>query len=132
MSIKVIAKAIQSLAKFGSDLYMEADRTGLQLRTFNTSKSAMGTFRFNRIFFETYSAGEQDNECYCKIAIKAILAVFKNMKQVERCDMHLLVEQSKLQVQFKCRLEIMKNILISIVDEENVTAAVSQKDATNV
>lgn len=117
------------MAKFGSDLYLEADQDGLQLRTFNVSKSAMGTFRFKRVFFEHFNAVEGS---YCKITMKAILAVFKNMKQVERCEIRLLIEQSKLQVQFKCRLETIKNVLISIVDEENVTAAVSMEDTSNV
>lgn len=117
------------MAKFGSDLYLEADQDGLQLRTFNVSKSAMGTFRFKRVFFEHFNAEEGS---YCKITMKAILAVFKNMKQVERCEIRLLIEQSKLQVQFKCRLETIKNVLISIVDEENVTAAVSMEDTSNV
>lgn len=112
---------------------MEADCNGLQLRTFNVSKSAMGTFHFSRVFFENYNEGDVGQEgSYCKITMKAILAVFKNMKQVERCDIRLITEQSKLQVQFKCRLETVKNVLISIVDEENVTAAVSQEDTSNV
>ncbi|XP_075161600.1 cell cycle checkpoint control protein Rad9 [Haematobia irritans] len=129
---KVIAKAIQSLAKFGSDLYMEADDIGLQLRTFNVSKSAMGTFRFKRAFFETYNEGNGNGENFCKVSMKTILPVFKNMKQVERCEIRLLAEVSKLQIKFKCRLEALKNVLISIVDEENVTAAVSIEDTSNV
>ncbi|XP_013111778.2 cell cycle checkpoint control protein RAD9A [Stomoxys calcitrans] len=129
---RVIAKAIQSLAKFGSDLYMETDAMGLQLRTFNLAKSAMGTFRFNRTFFETYNEGVSNTGNYCKVTMKTILPVFKNMKQVERCEIQLLPEVSKLQIQFKCRMETMKNRLISIVDEENVTAAVSQEETSNV
>lgn len=96
---------------------MEADENGLQFRTFNATKSAMATIRFSRIFFETYSIKESGDN-YCKVCMKAILAVFKNMRHVERCEIRLLSEQLKLQVQFKCSLETMKNALIAVVDDE--------------
>lgn len=126
----VIAKSIQSLAKIGPDLCVEADENGIQFRTFNPSKSAMATIRFQRIFFETYHLKETDNN-YCKVSMKAILTVFKNMRQVERCEIRLLTEQSKLQVQFTCRLETMKNALIAVVDDENLTTTVSMDDTIN-
>ncbi|KAL9911719.1 cell cycle checkpoint control protein Rad9 [Glossina fuscipes fuscipes] len=128
---KTIAKSIQSLAKFGSELYIEADAQGLQLRSFNSSKSAMGTFRFKRTFFESYNVLE-DNENYCKIGMKAALAIFKNMQQVERCNICILPEPAKLQIQFSCRLETLKNALIAIVDEENISTPVSIEEASNL
>ncbi|XP_023293349.2 cell cycle checkpoint control protein RAD9A [Lucilia cuprina] len=131
MNAKAIAKSIQSLAKIGSDLCVEADENGLQFRTFNPSKSAMATIRFQRIFFETYSL-EESGVNYCKVCMKAILAVFKNMRHVERCEIRLLADQLKLQVQFKCSLETMKNALISVVDDEILTTNVSQDEAINV
>uniref|UniRef100_A0A1A9W761 Cell cycle checkpoint control protein n=1 Tax=Glossina brevipalpis TaxID=37001 RepID=A0A1A9W761_9MUSC len=131
INAKTVAKSIQSLAKFGSDLYVEADSQGLQLRSFNSSKSAMGTFRFKRTFFESYHIVEA-NENYCKIGMKAALAVFKNMQQVERCDICIMPESSKLQIQFSCRLETLKNALISIVDEENISTPVSVEEANNL
>uniref|UniRef100_A0A1B0G8K3 Cell cycle checkpoint control protein n=1 Tax=Glossina morsitans morsitans TaxID=37546 RepID=A0A1B0G8K3_GLOMM len=128
---KTVAKSIQSLAKFGSELYIEADAQGLQLRSFNSSKSAMGTFRFKRTFFESYNVLE-DNENYCKIGMKAALAIFKNMQQVERCNICILPEPAKLQIQFSCRLETLKNALIAIVDEENISTPVSIEEANNL
>uniref|UniRef100_A0A1B0AI90 Cell cycle checkpoint control protein RAD9A n=1 Tax=Glossina pallidipes TaxID=7398 RepID=A0A1B0AI90_GLOPL len=128
---KTVAKSIQSLAKFGSELYIEADAQGLQLRSFNSSKSAMGTFRFKRTFFESYNVLE-DNENYCKIGMKAALAIFKNMQQVERCNICILPEPAKLQIQFSCRLETLKNALIAIVDEENISTPVSVEEANNL
>lgn len=129
--LKAVAKSIQSLSKIGSDLCIEADEDGLQFRTFNPSKSAMATIRFSRMFFETYSIeGSEVN--YCKVCMKAILAAFKNMRHVERCEIRLLSDQLKLQIQFKCSLETMKNALIAVVDDEILTTNVAREDATNV
>lgn len=129
--LTAVAKSIQSLSKIGSDLCIEADEDGLQFRTFNPSKSAMATIRFSRMFFETYSIeGSEVN--YCKVCMKAILAAFKNMRHVERCEIRLLSDQLKLQIQFKCSLETMKNALIAVVDDEILTTNVAREDATNV
>lgn len=128
--LSAIAKAIQSLSKIGADLSIEADENGLQFRTFNASKSAMATIRFSRMFFETYNVKDSDVN-YCKVCMKAILAAFKNMRNVERCEMRLLGEQLKLQIQFKCSLETMKNALIAVVDDEILTTNVSMDEARN-
>ena len=83
--------------------------------------------------------------------MKACLAVFRNMKQVyinkrknysshlihfnfkvEHCELLIDADQLKFQVKLKCRLETVRNATISIVDEENITAAVSVDDTSNL
>lgn len=131
MVLSAVAKAIQSLSKIGADLSIEADENGIQFRTFNATKSAMATIKFSRMFFETYNVEDSDFN-YCKVCMKAILAAFKNMRNVERCEMRLLNELLKLQIQFKCRLETMKNALIAVVDDEMLTTNVSMEEARNM
>lgn len=126
----VIAKALQSLAKFGTDLFVEADSDGLEFKTYNQSKSAVGTFRFYRIFFETYSVAQGDGNC-CRVSMKNMLIHFKNMKSVERCELQILSEQCKLSVKFHCRLETEKSGWLSIVDDENLQPTVSVTDTSN-
>lgn len=54
------------------------------------------------------------------------------MRQVERCEIRILSEQAKLQIQFYCLLETIKNALITIMDDDNLTAAVSVENTTNL
>uniref|UniRef100_W8BYD2 Cell cycle checkpoint control protein n=1 Tax=Ceratitis capitata TaxID=7213 RepID=W8BYD2_CERCA len=127
---KVFAKAVQSLSKFGGDLFVEADVDGMQLRTLNPTKSAVGTYRFNKSFFDYYETN-QNEETYCKIDMRACLTVFRNTKQVERCDMTFIQDQEKFQIQLKCQHETLKNTCISVDDEENITAEMTPENNCN-
>ncbi|EDW79387.1 uncharacterized protein Dwil_GK20449 [Drosophila willistoni] len=128
---KVIAKAIQSLSKVGKELYIEADQQGLQLRAINATHSAVGSISFQRCMFETYNL-PSSQYCYCKISMKVCLATFRNMKQVEHCEMSIVENHTKLQVKLRCKLETMKQALIAIIDDQNINAAVSKEASPNV
>ncbi|XP_036218294.2 cell cycle checkpoint control protein RAD9A isoform X2 [Bactrocera oleae] len=127
---KVFAKAVQSLSKFGGDLFIEADIGGMQLRTLNPTKSAVGTYRFSRSFFDFYEV-DQNEESFCKLDMRACLTVFRNTKQVERCDMALLYDRTKFQIQLKCQHETLKNTFISVDDEENITTDMTPENSCN-
>nr|XP_014096382.1 cell cycle checkpoint control protein RAD9A isoform X1 [Bactrocera oleae] len=127
---KVFAKAVQSLSKFGGDLFIEADIDGMQLRTLNPTKSAVGTYRFSRSFFDFYEV-DQNEESFCKLDMRACLTVFRNTKQVERCDMALLYDRTKFQIQLKCQHETLKNTFISVDDEENITTDMTPENSCN-
>uniref|UniRef100_A0A0K8V4U0 Cell cycle checkpoint control protein RAD9A n=1 Tax=Bactrocera latifrons TaxID=174628 RepID=A0A0K8V4U0_BACLA len=127
---KVFAKAVQSLSKFGGDLFIEANIGGMQLRTLNPTKSAVGTYRFSRSFFDCYEV-DQNEESFCKLDMRACLTVFRNTKQVERCDMALLNDRTKFQIQLKCQHETLKNTFISVDDEENITAEMAPENNCN-
>lgn len=72
---------MQSLSKFGGDLFIEANVGGMQLRTLNPTKSAVGTYRFSISFFDCYEV-DQNEESFCKLDMRACLTVFRNTKQV--------------------------------------------------
>ncbi|XP_067642664.1 cell cycle checkpoint control protein RAD9A isoform X2 [Eurosta solidaginis] len=127
---RVFAKAVQSLSKFGGDMFVEADNDGMLLRTLNSTKSAVGTYRFNKSFFECYEVGHQV-ESYCKLDMKACLNVFRSTKQVERCDMVFIHDKAKFQIQLKCQHETLKNTCISVDDEENITADMTPENTCN-
>ncbi|KAM8708046.1 hypothetical protein ACLKA7_015077 [Drosophila subpalustris] len=127
---RIIAKAIQSLSKVGKELFIEADARGLQMRTINATQSAVGSIRFSRSMFDTFQM-PPSGDCYCKIAMKPCLGVFRNMKQVEYCEMSIVGNRTKFQVTLRCKLETMKQALISIVDEQNITSAVPTDQSSN-
>ncbi|XP_055902460.1 cell cycle checkpoint control protein RAD9A [Eupeodes corollae] len=131
---RIFAKAIQSLAKFGTDLYIVADENGFQLRSINPNKSAVGTFKFFIRFFDTYdvSEGSSDDENCCRISMKAILGAFKSMKQVETCTIQIEPSRSKLLVQMNCKHETVKHFIISIIDDDSVTADVPMDNFPNL
>lgn len=80
----VLAKAINSFGRIGSELFMEATTTGLTLQTINLTKTSFASISFNSDFFLTFSAksSSDPNENQCKVALKACLGVFRNMRQV--------------------------------------------------
>lgn len=57
----VMGKALQSLMKYGPNLYLEADENRLSLKTFNSSQSAMVVYNFNRMFFQTFELTAKPN-----------------------------------------------------------------------
>lgn len=82
--IAVLAKAIHSFARIGTELFLEATATNLSLQTMNLTKTSFATISFNSDFFLTYTAKSSNdpNENECKLALKSCLGVFRNMKQV--------------------------------------------------
>lgn len=84
LSIAVLAKAIHSFARIGTELFLEATSTGLTLQTINLTKTSFATISFNSDFFSSFSAKSSGDptENQCKLALKSCLGVFRNMKQV--------------------------------------------------
>lgn len=88
--IVVLARAIHSFARIGIELFLEATSAGLFLKTINSTKTSFASIFFNLDFFMTFSAksSRDPNENQCKLALKTVLDVFRNMKQVWRVQMH--------------------------------------------
>lgn len=80
----VLARAIQSFARIGSELFIAANVDGLSLRTANLTKSAFAMILFYPDFFLDYNVRRDDDplENQCKLSMKSCLGVFRNMKQV--------------------------------------------------
>ncbi|XP_030373415.1 cell cycle checkpoint control protein RAD9A [Scaptodrosophila lebanonensis] len=130
---RVIAKAIQSLSKVGKELYVEVDQNGLLLRAINATHSAVGSIRFKRSMFETFNLPRTGNaDFYCKISMKPCLAAFRSMKQVEHCELSITDNQTKFQVKLRCKLETVRQSVIAILDEQNITAGVLPDHSANV
>lgn len=51
--------------------------------------------------------------------------------QVEHCEMSILNDHTKFKVTLRCKLETMKQAIISIVDEQNITSAVPTDQSPN-
>ncbi|EDV97615.1 GH16967 [Drosophila grimshawi] len=128
---RVIAKAIQSLSKVGKELFIEADLNGLRMRTINATQSAVGSISFSRSMFDMFQL-PTSGDCCCKISMKPCLGVFRNMKQVEHCELSIVGNHTKFQVNLRCKLETTKQALIAIVDEQNITSAVPTDQCANI
>lgn len=137
----MFAKAIQSLAKYGKELCLEAQDNGLMLRTMNLSGTAFGSFLFYIDFFEEYdnsqsslpSTNQQSREYEnsCQISMKACLGIFKNMRQVVRCVLRIDTKASRLNVKLFCRMDTVKTHQIAIVDVDSVTPSFNTDEVPN-
>ncbi|KAH8374057.1 hypothetical protein KR200_007623, partial [Drosophila serrata] len=129
--IAVIAKAVQSLSKVGKEMFIEIDTEGLQMRAINATQSAVGSIFFKRSMFEIFDT-PANSGFYCKISMKGCLAVFRNMTEVEYCELNILDDQTNLQVNLRCKLETTKEATISIIDDQNINTNIDTDQMPNV
>ncbi|XP_017037598.1 cell cycle checkpoint control protein RAD9A [Drosophila kikkawai] len=128
---RVIAKAVQSLSKVGKEMFIEIDPQGLQMRAINATQSAVGSIFFKRSMFEVFDT-PSNSGFYCKISMKGCLAVFRNMNEVEYCELNILDDQTSLQVNLRCKLETTKEATISIIDDQNINTNIDTDQMPNV
>ncbi|KAH8301151.1 hypothetical protein KR018_003807, partial [Drosophila ironensis] len=131
ISLPVIAKAVQSLSKVGKEMFIEIDQQGLQLRAINATQSAVGSIFFRRSMFEIFDMPPQ-SDFYCKISMKGCLAVFRNMNEVEFCELNLVDDKTNLQVNLRCKLETTKEATISIIDDQNINTNIDTDPKPNI
>ncbi|KAK6640694.1 hypothetical protein RUM44_012391 [Polyplax serrata] len=85
-NVKVLGRAIHSLAKLGDDLYIESIENELFFRTVNLSKTAYASFSFSSNFF-LYFSSEKSGRCgpiTCQISMRSTLSIFKSPMTLER------------------------------------------------
>ncbi|XP_017127583.1 cell cycle checkpoint control protein RAD9A [Drosophila elegans] len=128
---RVIAKAVQSLSKMGKEMFIEIDQQGLQMRAINATQSAVGSISFRRSMFEVFDM-PPNSDFYCKISMKGCLAVFRNMNEVEYCELNILDNQTNLQVNLRCKLETTKEATISIIDDQNINTNINTDKMANI
>ncbi|XP_026845518.1 cell cycle checkpoint control protein RAD9A [Drosophila persimilis] len=128
---RVIAKAVQSLSKVGKEMFIEIEQQGLQMRAINATQSAVGSIFFKRSMFEVFDM-PPSSDFYCKISMKGCLAVFRNMNEVEYCELNLIDNQTNLQVNLRCKLETTKEATISIIDDQNINTNVDTDQRPNI
>lgn len=82
---KVFARAIHALGRIGIDIFLQATKDGLSLRTVNAVSSAFANLTFMPQFFDEFHLTDSEDQLAntCKLSLKSCLGVFRNMKQVD-------------------------------------------------
>ncbi|KAJ6646896.1 Cell cycle checkpoint control protein RAD9A, partial [Pseudolycoriella hygida] len=131
---RVLAKAVNSFSRIGSELYLEANQNGLTLRTVNDSQTAFSVMNFETGFFTDFKIDRSDSHEFgnkCKVSMKSCLGVFKNMRQVEKCQISLNVKTSKLLIKFICLFDTIKTHNVSILEQESLNAVYMTENPPN-
>eukprot|EP00039_Didymoeca_costata_P014352 m.230648 g.230648 ORF g.230648 m.230648 type:complete len:483 (-) comp16001_c0_seq6:2246-3694(-) len=161
-SVRIIGKALQCLSKIGSDLFFEAFRDQLVMRTVNSSRSAYACYAFRENFFEEYrvegvswapaavqasSQSQDDSQMQptqssqtdairCKALSKCCSNVFKLLassdKNVEKCIMNLNDKENRLIFKMYCKHGIVKTYRLLIEDSETLQAVYNRHRSDNM
>ncbi|KYQ50898.1 Cell cycle checkpoint control protein RAD9A [Trachymyrmex zeteki] len=136
-NIKILAKAIHTLAKIGDEMYVNPQKESISFRTVNMVKSAYSDFTFHRSFFSYYDLGdlEEEEAQKCKISMRSAMTVFKSAhtldKHVETCHIHLEMDACNLVFILKYKNGINVSHLISILDSEKLQASYTKDGMSN-
>ena len=148
--IRMLGRAIHSLARVGEDLYIDPQSDGVGFRTINSSRSAFISFLFYERFFDEYiekcpeilnrsldsnTSMASQYSAKCRISMKAILIPFRSInvldKTVEACSIRCLPHQEKVQVEFECKYGIRKRYTIPFIESEALTSDVDMAQSKN-
>ncbi|XP_028036525.1 cell cycle checkpoint control protein RAD9A [Bombyx mandarina] len=138
-NVKVLARTVHTLARFGDELYLESLPDCILLRTLNAAESAYAMIKFNKNFFSyfnyNYYSTEDNEGLKCKISMKSALNAFKSPahidKQVESLEMKLDLESCKLIFCLKCKHGIVKTHFVSILDCKAMQAVYTKDTVPN-
>lgn len=127
----VLAKAVQSFARVGAELFIEAQPDGLSIRTVNRTKSAFAMILFRPEFFTSYdmAAASSTAANHCKVSVKSCMSVFKSMRNVEELRISMDAVRYKLKFEFSCRLEMTKTHYICVLEQESLQAVFHAADS---
>lgn len=64
-NVKIVARAVHSLAKVGDEIFIQPAEDELLFRTINSAKSAFAEFRMCRSFFSSFSFPTPQNDTEC-------------------------------------------------------------------
>ena len=82
--LKFFSTVLRFFSRIGNELYFEATKTGLVLRTLNSSRTCYSSVIFLEQFFTSYqTTGDEYEDNNCRIAMRPILNVLKNYKTVK-------------------------------------------------
>ncbi|XP_026828941.1 cell cycle checkpoint control protein RAD9A [Ooceraea biroi] len=136
-NVKVLARAIHTLAKIGDEMYVNPLQESISFRAINMAKSAYCDFTFQKTFFSYYTLGDLENEeaQRCKISMRSAMTVFKSAhtldKQVETCHICLEVDACDLIFILKYKNGVNKSYLSPILDSEKLQASYTKSGMTN-
>jgi len=140
--IKLFARSIHCLSKIGDELFLEALKDGLAIRTVNSSRSAYACFIFANIFFDEYDQGTADIEgsnpselLKCKLTMKSCLGIFKSVavieKTVQKCHIEFKPQDCRLVFSLYCHYGIIKTHSLTYQECESLQAVFSKELCPN-
>ncbi|ORX67495.1 hypothetical protein DL89DRAFT_269292 [Linderina pennispora] len=98
-SLKAFYKALQCLARIGTDISFAARSDELELIGINASRSAYASFKFTQQFFDAYNVllppdGSPSQAFRCKVLSKPLVGIFKSrgpqpVHAVEKCVLRI-------------------------------------------
>ena len=141
--VKLFGRSIHCLSKIGDELFFEALKDGLALRTVNSSRSAYASFTFSKMFFYEYDQGCEyiDNSnpsdlLKCKLTMKSCLSIFKSLatieKTVDQCKIDFRPEECRLIFTLYCKHGITKTHNLTYQECESLQAVFSKDLCPNL
>ena len=141
--VRLFGRAIHCLSRMGDELFLEALKDGLALRTVNSSRSAYACFVFKSEFFVEYKQGcdEIDSSnpaemLKCKISMKSVLAIFKSLatieKTVEHCKIEFKPNECRLIFTLYCKHGIVKTHNLTYQECESLQAVFAKEMCPNL
>uniref|UniRef100_A0A1Q3EYQ6 Putative rad9 n=1 Tax=Culex tarsalis TaxID=7177 RepID=A0A1Q3EYQ6_CULTA len=132
-NVKILARTVNFFSKIGNELQLEALPTGLCLKTINSMNTAYVMANFNMSFFISFRQGANDRfeENNCKISIKPVLRIFKSLAKIQLCKIWLQLDRMKIIFQFKCKSDVLKTHIITLLEHEHINALRLPEDFPN-
>ena len=141
--VRLFGRAIHCLSRMGDELFLEALKDGLALRTVNSSRSAYACFLFKAEFFSEYKQGCDEIDASnpsellkCKISMKSVLAIFKSLgtieKTVEHCKIEFKPTECRLIFTMYCKHGIIKTHNLTYQECESLQAVFAKELCPNL
>ncbi|KAB0791934.1 hypothetical protein PPYR_03734 [Photinus pyralis] len=132
-NIKVLSKLINALSKIGDDVYVEAKKDYLSLKSVNMTTTAYCTVHLRDTFFSSYEVSQIDLQC--RIPVKGMLSVFKSFshkdKKMEFCKIELEEDPVKIVFRFKYKHDVMVVRALFLSDGEAVNIVYNKDNNTS-
>ncbi|CAI5444545.1 unnamed protein product [Caenorhabditis angaria] len=122
-NLKILSKAVQTLAKLAEDVYLEVSDAGLLFKSINRSKSMYSVFRFAPDFFNDcdMSLINEKNTNVCRITTKSALFIFKGAttfgdKNFHSCEFRIDPLAKTMGVKLQLNYDISRIIEVNLLE----------------
>ena len=141
--LKLFGRSIHCLSKIGDEIFLEALKDGLALRSVNSSRSAYVCFHFSKVFFYEYDQGcefiDSSNPAEmlkCKLSMKSCINIFKSLttieKNVDQCKIEFHPNECRLIFTLFCKYGITKTYNLTYQESESLQAIFSKELCPNM